>query len=89
MNNSWTQLRDTLPIEVIARTMSYQIKQNDNYNCIDMMNIVYGDVDRANKTCTNHNMTDPNSIKFYINATWYGDSKYATAFQLKTLMTPK
>ena len=26
MNNSWTQLRDTLPIEMIARTLSYQIK---------------------------------------------------------------
>ena len=86
MNNSWTQLRDTLPIEMIARTLSYQIKETI-YNCENMVNIAYDDYTRSELECLKHDMTNSTTIKFYINATWYGDSKYKEDFLSETGMT--
>jgi hypothetical protein len=40
LNNSWTQLRDTLPIEVIARSIAYRTSIGI-YNCIDMVDVAY------------------------------------------------
>jgi len=40
LNNSWTQLRDTMPIEVIARSIAYGAYVN-TYSCNTMVNAVY------------------------------------------------
>ena len=86
MNNSWTHLRDSLPIEIIARTMAYQVKTG-LYNCESMAYVAYQNTKQANSLCNGYNMTDPNQMKFYVNATWYGDSSYRQTFQNKTKMT--
>ena len=52
-----------------------------------MVNIAYENSTRSEEECLKHNMTNPNTIKFYINATWYGDSKYVEDFLSETGMT--
>ena len=76
MSDSWSVINETLPLELAARTMAYKVEDNE-YNCLTFVNNVYNDLEKTTELCGNWNMTVPKEIKFYINATWYGQNSNA------------
>ena len=83
MNESYSQINDTLPLELISRTMAYQVN-NGVYNCERFFYNVNTGSQQAQDICNSFDMKNPEQVKFYINATWYGspdtNNTYATKF---------
>ena len=86
MNQTWNRLEETLPLELISRSIAYSVLTR-NYTCKGFVLGVYdGDEVLQKALCNNHSMTDPDEIKFYINATWYGE-EYVEYFKNETGFT--
>lgn len=72
-NQTLKFLNETLPLDLTTRVMAGKIKTSGN-DCTYYFN--QAGVDPATTICENQDFTDPNILKFYIEAPWYeGDYK--------------
>ena len=80
MNETYVQLNNTLPLELLSRYLSYQVyTEAFGQNCTTFVLQVSGT--DPSSLCSMYDMTNPNYIKFWVNATWYGlDSVYGENF---------
>lgn len=68
-NQTLKFLNETLPLDLTTRVMAGKIKASGN-DCTYYFN--QAGVDPATTICENQDFTDPNILKFYIEAPWYG-----------------
>ena len=79
MNESWTELNNTLPLELASRTMAYLV-ESGTYSCQGFLYNIYGSRVKATRLCNEYPMNKPSTMKFYINATWYGTGTNYTGY---------
>ena len=65
-----------LPIELMARSVSYYIAiaKGSYPSCERFVEPIYLNEIKAEQLCAKYSMKSPIDIKFYINATWYGEN---------------
>mmetsp|Transcript_39184 Transcript_39184/g.28325 ORF Transcript_39184/g.28325 Transcript_39184/m.28325 type:complete len:201 (+) Transcript_39184:1278-1880(+) len=72
VNQSYGIIEEVLPLEVTARNLAYYNKQN-SLDCASYVSQAVTDPDTVTAICTNQDMTDPDSVKLFMNGTWYND----------------
>lgn len=69
--------------------LSVAVGDANNTACYDYIMPIYQNEELTTSLCTDHSMTDPDSIKFYINVTWYlpEDTSYYETFKKQSKMS--
>ena len=80
MNESWYEIHDTLPLELISRTLAYEVDSSIRYSCYGFLYGIYQNSTRTTELCDLYPMDNTTTIQFYINATWWGIN--STQFEL-------
>ena len=87
INNSYSLIEETLPLDLTTRTLACWINRNA-YNCHTYIDYVTTNKTLQDSICTQYNFTDVDSLKAFVNATWYyADPSYMQTLQDKTKLT--
>ena len=88
INETLSYLNETLPLDLATRVMASKIKASGN-DCAFYFVQATVDPKDAVTICDGVDFTDPNTLKYYMNATWYGsyDCPQAVAMIAKTGIT--
>lgn len=86
LNNTERWLEEQLPVNVAAR-VSTSLIQSKSLTCEGFFTIKSVDFtdEEAAAVCNGEDLSDVNTVKAIVNATWYGEL-YSEAFQTKTGM---
>jgi hypothetical protein len=84
-NATFTYLQTTLPVTLASRVLVSEIALAGD-SCTDYVAVAVSDTDRQAAICAQVDLTNPNSIQFFTNATWYGNAYY-TEFLTASGMT--
>ena len=88
LSQSWQQLNATLPLELVSRQIAYFTDQEGYPDCESFVNQIYQNLTKSIQLCEDYEMTNPATVKFYINATWYGkNTTYYETFKNQTGFT--
>ena len=86
LNNSYSLIYDTLPLDLTTRRLASYNKANSK-DCASYVSLVTTDQSQVTAACSNHDFTNVDQLKYYVNATWYGDSPYMTTLRSETGLT--
>lgn len=87
MNSTVGYLETELPLTLVSRVMASTFKA-DSTDCTTFWNNAYigKSAEDAATYCENIDLTNPNDVLIYLNATWYGGI-YSDEFAVKYEMT--